>query len=155
MREIRGDIVLDRSAFARPTAIAPTSTASRCGPTTSQPDALLLNFKSVTYSFVPDVARGVARVLVDPPLAGDRAQRTVRLTSGPCGDWRAALKASFADPADVRFAGSYPVACGERAWPVADAQPASYNARLIEALWHEMGGKLGGQVRRRRGARSA
>jgi len=111
-----------------------------------QPDALLLNYKTVTYSFVPEPGRGVARVLADPPLAGSKVERTVRLTSGPCDDWRAALKAGFADPADVRFAGSYPVICGEMNWSVADAHPASYNARLIEALWRDMGGKLGGQV---------
>jgi D-alanyl-D-alanine carboxypeptidase/D-alanyl-D-alanine-endopeptidase (penicillin-binding protein 4) len=29
---------------------------------------------------------------------------------------------------------------------VADADPASYNVRLIDALWREMGGKLGGRV---------
>ncbi len=46
----------------------------------------------------------------------------------------------------MRFAGSFPAACGELAWPVADADPASFNARLIEALWRDMGGKLGGRV---------
>jgi serine-type D-Ala-D-Ala carboxypeptidase/endopeptidase (penicillin-binding protein 4) len=34
-----------------------------------QPDALLLNYKSVVYSFVPDAARGVARVVAEPRLA--------------------------------------------------------------------------------------
>jgi len=73
-------------------------------------------------------------------------QRSVRLAAGPCDDWRSALKASFADALQVRFAGAYPAACGELNWPVADADPASYNARLIEVLWRDMGGKLGGSV---------
>jgi D-alanyl-D-alanine carboxypeptidase/D-alanyl-D-alanine-endopeptidase (penicillin-binding protein 4) len=146
VREIRGDIVLDRSAFAPAEGDRGDFDGESTRPYNVQPDALLLNYKAVTYSFVPDVARGVARVLADPPLAGSKVERTVRLSSGPCDDWRGALKASFADPGDVRFAGSYPAACGELNWPVADAQPASYNARLIEALWRDMGGKLGGQV---------
>ena len=62
-----------------------------------QPDALLLNFKSVTYSFVPDAPRGVALVGVDPVLADTQVERSVRLSSGPCDDWRNGLKASFAD----------------------------------------------------------
>ena len=111
-----------------------------------QPDALLLNFKTVTYSFVPEPGRGVARVLADPPLAGTQVQRTVRLASGPCGDWRGALQARFADTAQVRFDGSFPVLCGEMHWPVADADPASYNARMLEALWRGMGGQLSGRV---------
>jgi serine-type D-Ala-D-Ala carboxypeptidase/endopeptidase (penicillin-binding protein 4) len=70
----------------------------------------------------------------------------VPLTAGPCSDWRAALKASFTVEA-VRFAGSYPAACGELQWPVADPQPKTYAARLVEGLWREMGGQLSGKVR--------
>jgi D-alanyl-D-alanine carboxypeptidase/D-alanyl-D-alanine-endopeptidase (penicillin-binding protein 4) len=88
----------------------------------------------------------VALVGADPGLAGSQVERTVRLSSGPCEDWRSGLKASFADATRVRFSGSYPAACGELNWPVADADPASYNARLIEALWRDMGGKLSGRV---------
>jgi D-alanyl-D-alanine carboxypeptidase/D-alanyl-D-alanine-endopeptidase (penicillin-binding protein 4) len=146
VREIRGDIVLDSSAFAPGQGDTASFDGEPTRPYNVQPDALLLNFKSVTYSFVPDAPGGVARVLADPPLAGTRVQRSVRLQPGPCADWRGALKASFDDPADIRFAGHYPVACGELAWPVADAAPASYNARLIEALWRDIGGKLGGRV---------
>jgi D-alanyl-D-alanine carboxypeptidase/D-alanyl-D-alanine-endopeptidase (penicillin-binding protein 4) len=104
-----------------------------------------MNFSSVTYFFQPDATAGVARVLVEPPLAAAQADmRPVPLTAGPCNDWRTALKASF--DGRVRFAGTFAAACGEQSWSVADAQPASYNARLIEALWKEMGGRLGGNV---------
>lgn len=146
VREIRGDIVLDRSAFAPSQADPADFDGDPTRPYNVQPDALLLNFKSVTYGFVPDAARGVAQVLVDPELAGTQVDRTVRLAPGPCEDWRNGLKASFTDARRVRFAGSFPAACGELAWSVADADPATYNARLIEALWRDMGGRLGGRV---------
>jgi D-alanyl-D-alanine carboxypeptidase/D-alanyl-D-alanine-endopeptidase (penicillin-binding protein 4) len=100
----------------------------------------------VLYTFVPDPAKGVARVLVEPPLAGTLVDRTVPLGTGPCEDWRAALKPAF-EPGRTRFAGRYATACGEQAWPVADPQAASYELRLIEALWREMGGQLRGKVR--------
>ncbi|MGL6110811.1 MAG: D-alanyl-D-alanine carboxypeptidase/D-alanyl-D-alanine endopeptidase [Rubrivivax sp.] len=146
VREIRGDIVLDRSAFAGGQADSADFDGDATRPYNVQPDALLLNFKSVTYSFVPDAARGVAQVLAEPELAGTQVERSVRLSAGPCDDWRGALKANFADATRVRFAGSFPLACGEQTWPVADAEPASYNARLIAALWRDMGGKLSGRV---------
>jgi D-alanyl-D-alanine carboxypeptidase/D-alanyl-D-alanine-endopeptidase (penicillin-binding protein 4) len=146
VREIRGDIVLDRSGFAAGSAQPADFDGDPTRPYNVQPDALLLNFKTVTYSFVPDAARGVARVLVDPELAHTQVERSVRLGNGPCDDWRGALKADFSDALRVRFAGSYALSCGERNWPVADADPASYNARLIEALWRDMGGQLGGRV---------
>ncbi|HSO45579.1 MAG TPA: D-alanyl-D-alanine carboxypeptidase, partial [Rhodoferax sp.] len=43
--------------------------------------------------------------------------------------------------------GSYPASCGEKVWPIAYADPASYNARAIEGLWRSMGGQLTGTVR--------
>jgi D-alanyl-D-alanine carboxypeptidase/D-alanyl-D-alanine-endopeptidase (penicillin-binding protein 4) len=47
----------------------------------------------------------------------------------------------------MRFDGRYPLDCGERLWPLAYAEPAGYNARMLAALWAEMGGRLQGQVR--------
>jgi D-alanyl-D-alanine carboxypeptidase/D-alanyl-D-alanine-endopeptidase (penicillin-binding protein 4) len=147
VREIRGDIVLDGSAFAAGDGSPADFDGETTRPYNVRADALLLNFKAVTYTFVPDPARGVASVLVEPPLAGATVERSVPLSAGACDDWRGALKANFADPARIRFAGSYPSACGESAWPVADSAPATYNARLVEGLWREMGGQLGGSVR--------
>lgn len=147
VREIRGDIVLDNSAFAVPETSPADFDNEPLRPYNVRPAALLFNFRSSTYSFVPDVAAGVARVGTDAPLAGLVIDRTVPLAlSAPCEDWRGALKAGF-EPGRTRFAGSYALACGEQSWPVADPQPASYEARLIEGLWREMGGALAGSVR--------
>jgi D-alanyl-D-alanine carboxypeptidase/D-alanyl-D-alanine-endopeptidase (penicillin-binding protein 4) len=145
VREIRGDIVLDSSAFVVPEGSAADFDGEATRPYNVRPAALLLNYKSVSYTFVPDAAAGVARVLAEPALAGTTVDRTVPLSAGACNDWRSVLKPSFGE--SVRFAGSYPTACGEQSWAVADLQPASYNARLVEALWKAMGGRLGGRVR--------
>ena len=98
VREIRGDIVLDRSAFAPPEAGAADFDGEASRPYNVQPDALLLNFHASTYTFTPDAARGVARVSADtdPPAA---PERTVPLSAGPCDDWRGALKAQTAEGA--------------------------------------------------------
>ncbi|MFM8346087.1 MAG: D-alanyl-D-alanine carboxypeptidase/D-alanyl-D-alanine-endopeptidase, partial [Betaproteobacteria bacterium] len=47
----------------------------------------------------------------------------------------------------VRWLGRYPAACGTQQWPVAYADPASYDSRLLQALWAGMGGQLFGAVR--------
>ena len=60
---------------------------------------------------------------------------------------RADLKADFSDPARLQLGGSFPVACGEKTWPVAYADPRRYDERLLVGLWREMGGKLSGSVR--------
>ncbi len=146
VREIRGDIVVDQSAFAVADASAAEFDGEPLRPYNVRPAALLLNYRSAIYTFVPDAAAGVARVLVEPALAGVQVDRTVALATGPCGDWRAALKASF-EPARTRFAGGYSTACGENSWAVADPEPASFDARALAGLWREMGGVLNGSVR--------
>ncbi len=144
---IQGDIVLDRSAFE----VVPQDPGSFDGeplrPYNATPDALLLNYKSLVMTFVPDRAAGQASLQVEPPLAGVQLPTTVALSPQECGDWRGALRADFSDPARIRFAGAYPAACGERVWPLAYADPASYAARAVEGMWKQLGGRLTGQVR--------
>jgi serine-type D-Ala-D-Ala carboxypeptidase/endopeptidase (penicillin-binding protein 4) len=147
VREIRGDIVLDRSAFNGPAQNPADFDGEARRPYNVQPDALLLNQKSVTYSFTPDPLRGLARVATEPPLAEAWVNTTLPLTAAPCDDWRAALQPELSDPLHPRFDGIFPAACGEKQWAVADADPASYNARLLVHLWRELGGSLGGRVR--------
>ena len=147
VQEIRGDIVLDRSAFNVPEQSPAEFDGEPLRPYNVRADALLLAYRSVLLSFTPDATRGVALVGLDPPLAGVRADTTVPLTAGPCNDWRGDLKADFSDPTRLRLTGSFPTACGEKTWPLAYADPRSYNDRLLAGLWREMGGKLGGSVR--------
>lgn len=115
IREIRGDVLLDKSAFA----IAPGDPAAFDGeglrPYNAPPDALLLNFKSVTFGFVPDPETRSARVVATPPLAGLKVPPLVRGAEGPCGDWRARLQADFTNPMAPTFRGTYPLSCGEHA----------------------------------------
>ena len=147
VREIRGDIVMDRSAFI-PGELNPADfDGEPLRPYNAGADALLLNYRAVILTFTPDAARGVATVGVEPPLAGVRVDLTVPLATGPCDDWRGTLKADFADPARMRLAGAYPASCGEKIWPFAYADPKSYNERALAGLWQEMGGRLSGVVR--------
>jgi D-alanyl-D-alanine carboxypeptidase/D-alanyl-D-alanine-endopeptidase (penicillin-binding protein 4) len=147
VHEIRGDIVIDASAVA-PSAQGPGDfDGEPLRPYNVQPQALLLAQATVIHTFTPDPAAGVARISVLPRLAGAEVQATVPLTAGPCGDWRRILQASFTPDGRARFTGRYPSACGVLNWPVADPAPATYNARLLQGLWTEMGGTLAGRVR--------
>ena len=69
------------------------------------------------------------------------------MSNAPCDDWRSALKADFSDPTRIRLNGSFSVACGEKQWSVAYAEPKTYNERALSGMWSEMGGKLSGVVR--------
>ena len=151
VREIRGDIVLDRSAFDVPEQNPADFDGEALRPYNVRADALLLNYKALSFTFTPDPAHGVAVIATEPPLEDVRADSRVPLAAGvaatQCADWRGALQADFADPLRLRFKGLYSPACGEKQWPVAYAEPARYNERLLAGLWAEMGGKLTGSVR--------
>ena len=147
IQKIAGDIVLDRSAFASIDTDPASFDGEPLRPYNAAPDALLINFKSVVMTFVPDVVAGTARVQFEPPLAGVQLQSDVALSSGDCHDYRALLQADFSDPARIRFAGTYPASCAEKVWSVAYADPPSYGARAVEGLWRSIGGELGGTVR--------
>jgi D-alanyl-D-alanine carboxypeptidase/D-alanyl-D-alanine-endopeptidase (penicillin-binding protein 4) len=147
VRDIRGDIVVDRTAF-RPGEHDPSQFDNEpLRPQNSGADAFLVNFKAVVLTFTPDWSRGVAFVGVDPPLAGVRADTTVPLSSIPCDDWRGALKADFTDPARIAFAGTYAASCGEKFWPFAHADPKGFHERALAGMWREIGGTLRGRVR--------
>ena len=155
IKTIGGDIVLDRSAFAASTQHPGDFDGEALRPYNVQPDALLVNYKSVVMTFVPNPGNGSASIRYDPPLADVQMQASVplsagsngRSTLGDCGDYRAQLQPDLADPLRMAFAGSYPVACGEKSWTIAYPDPAAYAGRAIAGLWREMGGKLSGRVR--------
>lgn len=146
VRSVRGDIVLDNSVFDVAARSEPFDDEP-LRPYNVTPDGLLMNFRSVIYTFTPDPAGGRARVRSEPPLAGLQPPPDVALGNGACNDWRGGLQADFGNPLQVRFAGPYPASCGERAWPVAFSQPAQFAPRMLEALWRQAGGELAGQVR--------
>ena len=146
IRQIAGDIVLDRSAFEAVAQDPGAFDGEPLRPYNAAPDALLLNFKSVVMTFVPDRA-GRAQIQYEPTLSGVQTTPSVPLVAGECGDWRAGLKADFSNAGRISFAAGYPSSCGERVWPVAYADPKAYAARAIGGLWTDMGGKLTGQVR--------
>jgi D-alanyl-D-alanine carboxypeptidase/D-alanyl-D-alanine-endopeptidase (penicillin-binding protein 4) len=147
IQKIAGDIVLDHSAFAANDTDPGTFDGEPLRPYNATPDALLINFKSVVMTFVPDLTNNVARIHYEPPMGGMQLPATVALSTGACNDYRATLQGDFADPARFRFNGTYPSACGERVWPVAYVDPASYGTRAVDGLWREMGGQLTGRVR--------
>ncbi|HZV91897.1 MAG TPA: D-alanyl-D-alanine carboxypeptidase/D-alanyl-D-alanine-endopeptidase [Caldimonas sp.] len=143
VRDIRGAIVVDRSAFAPGNPDPADFDGEPLRPYNAGADALLLDFRSIMLTFTPDPVHGVATVSMDPPLAGVRVDATVPLTGGACDDWRGTLRAAFADPARIAFDGAFQASCGEKVWPVAYVDPASYSARALVGMWLEAGGRLG------------
>jgi len=147
IREIRGDVLLDKTLF-EPITHDPAEFDGEEGRAYNVgPDALLVNFKSIAVTLVPDPVGKVARVVVVPEVAGLKAPRTVPAVEGGCGDWRARLSADISDPMNIRLRGVYPLACGERAIYIGALEHTGYFAAVFRALWERQGGVWNGKVR--------
>ena len=150
VRVIRGDIVIDQSAFDIPDVPPGQFDNEPLRPYNVQPAPFLLNQKSVVVTFTPQPARGVATVSMLPDLRGVSVDAAVALSALPCDDWRARLGAQRDDVSRLKFQGSYSALCGERAWPMAFAEPHTYHARAVESMWTSLGGVLEGTVQESR-----
>ncbi|HKO88822.1 MAG TPA: D-alanyl-D-alanine carboxypeptidase/D-alanyl-D-alanine-endopeptidase [Burkholderiales bacterium] len=150
VREIRGDLVLDRSWFAAETHDAASFDNEPLRPYNVGADALLLNFKSVRYRLIPDPQNKSVQIIPEPALAKVETENRVALGDGPCYDWRSALSlvvGEDGDGAQLRFSGVYPLSCGERNWNVALLTHPKFVLAAFRALWVELGGSFTGNVR--------
>ncbi len=147
IREIRGDVVLDKGLFD-PLEHDPAQFDGEEGRAYNVgPDPLLVNFKSIAITLVPDSVAKVARVVVVPEVAGMKFPRTITAIEGGCGDWRSRISADLSDPMNIRLRGVYPLACGERAIYIGALEHTSYFAAVFRALWERQGGVWTGGVR--------
>jgi D-alanyl-D-alanine carboxypeptidase/D-alanyl-D-alanine-endopeptidase (penicillin-binding protein 4) len=147
VREIRGNLMLDRSAFEAAQHDPGAFDGEALRPYNAGPDALLLNYKAVSFHFTADPENRQARVYALPALAGMVTPATVRGSDGACNDWRARLGGDFTDPLRPTFRGAYPLSCGDKVWHVSVLDTGQYAEALFRSLWDSSGGVWRGRVR--------
>jgi D-alanyl-D-alanine carboxypeptidase/D-alanyl-D-alanine-endopeptidase (penicillin-binding protein 4) len=151
IREIRGDLVLDRSAFAANGADLGRFDAQPTRPYNVAPDALLVNFKAITLQLVPDAANRKLLVAMEPAPANLDLSNQVTLGNGNgCGDWKEKLRADvFSHGPNTRLVltGVFPQACEEQRWNIAVQDHPNFVLGVFRQLWAELGGTFGGDVR--------
>ncbi|MEO7743601.1 MAG: D-alanyl-D-alanine carboxypeptidase/D-alanyl-D-alanine-endopeptidase [Usitatibacter sp.] len=148
LREIRGDIVIDRRYFAPLTHDPARFDGEARRAYNGGPDALLVNFNAIAFRFVPD-GQGV-RVVAEPDLPNVEIASRIQLTRGPCTSFRRDLSHDVIELgliATITFSGSYPAACGERVLPLSLFDNARFAESNLRWLWSEVGGVLKGGVR--------
>ena len=150
LQRIEGDLVLDRSAFRLPVHDAAGFDSEPLRPYNVGPDAMLVNFKSVRFSFMPNAANDGVDVVVEPPLPQLAVGAAPSLVDGPCDDWRKMAAASFINQpraAAATFPGSYARSCGTRDWHVALLDHPTYVHGMFRTYFLQAGGEFGGAVR--------
>jgi len=150
VREIRGDLILDRRLFAEEVQDPGAFDDQPTRPYNTGPSALLVNFKAVTLQFVPDAASRTVRIAVEPPLPQVQIINNLKIADGPCGDWVGKLRLDSqgnADSARLAFNGTYALDCGEGMRSFSVLGHRQYIGALFAQLWKDLGGTFSGQVR--------
>jgi len=158
IREIDGDLILDRTRFGP----LPHDPAAFDGlplrPYNVGADALLVNFKSVGFRFNPQPDNSVSINVDGPTPDGLSINNRLRATGGTCGDWRPLTTPVFEShghQASASFTGTYPVDCGEKDWYVSLFDHSGLLGGLFARLWRDAGGVWTGQVRDAQAPRNA
>ncbi len=148
LREVRGDVVIDRGYFA-PVRHDPAlfdkdpRRAYNVGP-----DAFLVNFQVLDFAFIPD-GEGV-RVTADPDLPNVEIASRIRLTPEACGWWPGGIQPEFTEDgllATVVFSGTFPASCGEKHRALSVFDGPRFAESVLRWVWSESGGVLRGKVR--------
>ncbi len=146
LREIRGQLVLDRRLFR----VEPQDPAAFDGRPerayNAGPDALLLDAKAITLLLQPRSIGQTAQVASEPVLTGFSVEPPMTI-DGPCNGVRDQLQPKFS-PQGLRFGGGLPLSCGERelSFHLHTLDHRQYFGAVFRALWSQLGGTLSGNV---------
>jgi D-alanyl-D-alanine carboxypeptidase/D-alanyl-D-alanine-endopeptidase (penicillin-binding protein 4) len=150
VREIRGDLLLDRSYFVREDGDPAGFDNEPTRPYNTPPDALLVNFKALRLQFIPDAERRALKIVPEPALPQIQIMNNITLDNEACDDWVSRLKlTTLGDSASARllFSGNYSTACGEKERNYSVLGHPQYIHALFTLLWRELGGTFAGGVR--------
>jgi serine-type D-Ala-D-Ala carboxypeptidase/endopeptidase (penicillin-binding protein 4) len=149
LRAIRGDIVIDATAFA----LQPEDPGEFDGrPNRSYnvpPDALMVNFQSIEFRVVPDAAAHRVDIIASPAPLNLAIENRVRFVPGRCGarTGRVDFKVASASWDRVIFSGALSPHCAERSFTRVLLQPSTYAFGTFVELWRELGGEFTGKLR--------
>lgn len=145
LREISGDLVLDRSFFDLPPHDPSAFDNDPVRAYNVGPDALLLNFNTLRLRYLPD--GNTLKVITEPML--EELKLDNQLAPQPaqnCDGWDDTLKIQ-ARGDSVILQGGYPSECGEREQNLSVMPHTRYVATVFSALWQELGGSIKGKMR--------
>ena len=149
LKAIRGDIVIDNTAFSLP-AEDPGAFDGRPNRSyNALPDALMVNFQSIEFRMVPNESLHRVDIVATPAPINLVIENHIGLASGRCT--AAADRVDFevvSERSDrVVFSGALSPSCAERSIARVLLRPADYAFGTFVALWRELGGEFAGTLR--------
>jgi serine-type D-Ala-D-Ala carboxypeptidase/endopeptidase (penicillin-binding protein 4) len=151
LQSVRGDLILDRSLFETVAFDPAKFDGEPLRAYNVAPDALLLNFKTVRFSFAQSLDGKSVSISPDVKPAQIEIVNRVKLIEAPCGDWRerVVLDLQTVTPTQLKisFSGNYPRSCGEKVWNVSLLDHPRFVGGVFANLWKDVGGEWKGAVK--------
>lgn len=146
LREIRGDLVLDRGFFDLPSHDPAEFDNDPVRAYNVGPDALLFNFNTLRLRYMPDGSS--LKVVSEPSLDGMTLENRLAPNGKNfnCDNWDDLFSVQPSGDSVV-LQGDYPIACGEREQNLSVMPHTRYVGALFRAIWKELGGTLQGKER--------
>lgn len=144
LREIRGDVVLDRSFFAASNHDPAAFDNDPARAYNVGPDALLLNFNALHLRLMPNGSTATA--LLEPDLSGYKLDNRITTSAKLTCHGEDAFKARL-EGTSIVLEGAIPADCGEIEDYISLLPHNDYFLTVFSALWKELGGTLLGRLR--------
>jgi D-alanyl-D-alanine carboxypeptidase/D-alanyl-D-alanine-endopeptidase (penicillin-binding protein 4) len=144
MRDIGGDVLLDRSFFAIDSHDPALFDNEPSRPYNVGADALLINYRTFRLQFVPDERKQAVGIFAEPVLPQTLIVNDLRLGPGSCDVWPE--KPSINDNT-LTFSGVFPSGCGEKFRYFSLLPANDYAQALFRQFWQQVGGTWSGNVR--------
>ena len=148
IREIRGNLIIDKSVFAEEVGKRITFDNERWRAYNAPPSAFLVSGRNTSFKFL--VQENDVIVSQEYELPQVKIINNMKLRLGPCGDWRNYFSYTV-KPKDegviVNFNGSFSADCEERFLELSLIDDNQYAFATFKKIWHELGGKFNGEVK--------
>ena len=158
IKEIKGDLIIDKSVFAKSIGDRHTFDEETWRAYNAEPSAFLVNGRNTSFKFVAtDVGVNVSQEFELPEV---QVVNNMKLAQGACGEWRSRfgytvkqkegcgnVNCNKTAAAVVTFNGIFSPDCGERYLELSVLDDEQYAFATFKKLWRELGGKFNGKLK--------
>jgi D-alanyl-D-alanine carboxypeptidase/D-alanyl-D-alanine-endopeptidase (penicillin-binding protein 4) len=149
LKSIRGDIVIDNSAFSLPQEDPGAFDGRPNRSYNVLPDALMVNFQSVEFRVAANPDTHQVDVIPTPAPVNLNIENHIRFVGGRCGGGagRVDFQVASATWDRVVFNGALSARCTEQSFARVLLRPTTYAFGTFVELWRQSGGEFSGKLR--------
>ncbi len=148
IKKISGDLILDKSYFAKNVGGRNTFDNETWRAYNAEPSAFLVNGRNTSFKFA--TTENSVNISQEFELPELQIINKITLSQAACGAWRnnmAYSVKSSGNRATVTFSGTFSADCGEKYLELSVFDDEKYAFFTFKKLWKELGGSFNGQLK--------